>query len=1157
MNRFFKKAFAAVFALSTVMSAAVMPLTADAAALGKEIFPDGGFENAEVGAYSVPLGSGVRIELSAGISAAVTDTVNANGKKSLMLNAATDKAQGLNIYFPATAGKVYVLSAKTRTDAQTNEQFKIATDLETGSVWSGKDARSDNRNFDISRGWTEVALAVKASATKSNARAFLMLPYTSTAYPNIKYVYIDDLSIMEYTEAEYEAAQLRSKLVYGENFSALGEGTIPSVNGYAAEDGGAISVAAVTDRSGDGKAAEIVLSKASGRFCKKDFAVENGKDYRFSAWVKPKADNSGDIKMYTKIWGSGLTTADSFTKTLAPGSDWVRMDTYIHAADIAEYVNGVKFYFYTTGTAGDSLYIDDVTITAVDIADNAVSYNPGFELSEDGDSFANQLSNAQGNDFYVTGAAAKVVTDEVYGGLKSVRLTKDSTDNASTIYQNVPMTNGKVYEISAMVKAANGPISFYMLGGDWGHRYNSETITSDGKWHKLSYIMTADYDSAVKTIRLAMNGGSAYAGREYYVDDFCVREVTDGENKEIAGNLIAAQASDFEKSDLSMLTPGSGTTLSADFTLAHTGVRSLKASATASPSFTVSDITLEAGKEYVFGAYIGSTEASNSIDITVVDAGGEPIIRTSEAAFNTGALNYTSFTFTAKQSGVAELEVMGKKTFSIDSLFIKETAAYTEIEGNIFTNGSFEGDILSAFADSRIADSANGTKVSITGDYAAGGNNSLMAQQTTAGGSFVIEVPAAAGKQYKVSLDARWDEEKTDYNSIYIRKYEPDAVLVNTGDISGADGWKHIECYVPALANGNIKLQIKGNNKATEKYYIDNISITEYNPKFTVDSDTLTYSADGTAYTPASRGDVKDGSYKYTAIFSNPTQTAKNIMLTAAAYNADGSLAAVGTSAESVAAGAESKDISAVFGISGAAAGMYIKTFIWDKDTLEPLDKDEIKVLIIGNSITQHDLDASKGWLGNWGMAATAEDKDYVHLLKSAIDSEYDNVVFKWKNISDFEKYFYDFSEIDTARFDDLVSYDADIIIAAFGANIKNSQNEGDSGFETENTFAAEHYKNIIDHFNPNGDAQVIAGITTLTSADNIAVIKAAAESNGYSVVDMSALTATEYTAENYKSASVFGANVISGVLSHPGDLGMQEMVSRLLPALKNAVEAR
>jgi Secretion system C-terminal sorting domain len=44
-------------------------------------------------------------------------------------------------------------------------------------------------------------------------------------------------------------------------------------------------------------------------------------------------------------------------------------------------------------------------------------------------------------------------------------------------------------------------------------------------------------------------------------------------------------------------------------------------------------------------------------------------------------------------------------------------------------------------------------------------------------------------------------------------------------------------------------------------------------------------------------------------------------------------------------------------------------------------------VLFLGNSITHCNPMPDYGWLGNWGMAASAENKDYVHKFKFLIDS--------------------------------------------------------------------------------------------------------------------------------------------------------------------------
>ena len=63
------------------------------------------------------------------------------------------------------------------------------------------------------------------------------------------------------------------------------------------------------------------------------------------------------------------------------------------------------------------------------------------------------------------------------------------------------------------------------------------------------------------------------------------------------------------------------------------------------------------------------------------------------------------------------------------------------------------------------------------------------------------------------------------------------------------------------------------------------------------------------------------------------------------------------------------------------------------------------RVLFLGNSITLHGPAPAIGWTGNWGMAASAEHLDYVHLLTAdiaAVSGEQPTVMVK--NIADFER---------------------------------------------------------------------------------------------------------------------------------------------------------
>jgi hypothetical protein len=94
-------------------------------------------------------------------------------------------------------------------------------------------------------------------------------------------------------------------------------------------------------------------------------------------------------------------------------------------------------------------------------------------------------------------------------------------------------------------------------------------------------------------------------------------------------------------------------------------------------------------------------------------------------------------------------------------------------------------------------------------------------------------------------------------------------------------------------------------------------------------------------------------------------------------------------------------------------------------------------VLILGNSITYSPPNTSLNWAGSWGMAATAANRDYVHLLTARFQQVNTKCVVQAKNIAAFE------TNYNTYDFDaELKSYrdsKPDLLILRIGENVPTS----------------------------------------------------------------------------------------------------------------------
>lgn len=198
----------------------------------------------------------------------------------------------------------------------------------------------------------------------------------------------------------------------------------------------------------------------------------------------------------------------------------------------------------------------------------------------------------------------------------------------------------------------------------------------------------------------------------------------------------------------------------------------------------------------------------------------------------------------------------------------------------------------------------------------------------------------------------------------------------------------------------------------------------------------------------------------------------------------------------------------------------------------------QTKVLFLGNSITKHGPKKDIDWSGNWGMAASAEANDYVHLVTKALTEKAGTAPeVMVKNIADFERAY---SGYDIAtKLKDAIEFKADLIILAIGENVPGLKTAEDkTKLQASVTALLRTLK---------GDRKptiLVRSCFWANAAKDEALQNACTEVGGI-YVNISSLGKEEAnyarSERPYKHA---------GVANHPGDKGMAAIAAALVKAL-------
>ncbi len=201
------------------------------------------------------------------------------------------------------------------------------------------------------------------------------------------------------------------------------------------------------------------------------------------------------------------------------------------------------------------------------------------------------------------------------------------------------------------------------------------------------------------------------------------------------------------------------------------------------------------------------------------------------------------------------------------------------------------------------------------------------------------------------------------------------------------------------------------------------------------------------------------------------------------------------------------------------------------------------RILFLGNSLTSHGPLAAVDWSGNWGMAASSREKDYVHILARSL-SELTGTTPKVmiENLGDFEQKYetYDVNK----RLKKCFEFKADLVIVAIGENVPVLNSE------KSKTLFRNSMRKLLNALKSNSKPVIV--VRSCFWPDNIKdkILKQTCKEIDGIFVDISNLSEDE---SNYARSEREYTH--KGVAAHPGDKGMQAIAAAIFDKIKKKSE--
>ena len=197
------------------------------------------------------------------------------------------------------------------------------------------------------------------------------------------------------------------------------------------------------------------------------------------------------------------------------------------------------------------------------------------------------------------------------------------------------------------------------------------------------------------------------------------------------------------------------------------------------------------------------------------------------------------------------------------------------------------------------------------------------------------------------------------------------------------------------------------------------------------------------------------------------------------------------------------------------------------------------RIMIVGNSITRHAPSSSIGWSGNYGMAASSIENDFVHILIKRVREIHPTAVFCIVQAAGWERGYADEKIFD--GYSAAPDFAPDVVIYRLGENVT------DDYFAANDMEPALH--NFLRYLTQRSDGAEYIFTTNFwadEAVDN--VTRTVAKVYGKTAIELGAYGADD----QYKAKGLFEH---SGVANHPGDKGMLAIADSIWPELEAAIK--